>query len=67
MNLGRIGVFGAVPIALLQDDRVNERCIRIYCALMSYEGTDDESYPSIEKIAERAGTSEATAMRATAE
>ena len=67
MQFKRLGIFGAVPIRLLQDKRINERDIRVYCSIMSYEGTDDEAYPRIEKIAERAGLSYRTVIRTTNE
>jgi hypothetical protein len=59
----KLGIFAAVPITLLQDRRLNEKALRAYLALASYEGSKENSYPSLPKISERAGLS----LRATSE
>lgn len=53
----RLGTFGAIPIAALQDPDLKPNDIRVLIAVSSFQGTDDECYPSIEKLAERAGIS----------
>lgn len=53
----KLGMFGACPISLLQDKKVKPNAVKVFIALMSFEGTGVESYPSREKIAERAGLS----------
>lgn len=51
----KYGVFGACPISILQDERITPNALRVYIALMSYQGTEDECFPTREKIAVRAG------------
>ncbi|HSV95564.1 MAG TPA: helix-turn-helix domain-containing protein [Spirochaetota bacterium] len=55
---GRLGIFGAVPVKILQDDRVKPNGVKAYIALSSFQGTKDFAYPSIPVIAERAGLSD---------
>ena len=50
-----IGVWGAVPIALLQDSAVTLRMLKVYAALSSCQGASDKCWPSLDEIAERAG------------
>jgi hypothetical protein len=52
---GKIGVYAVVPVALMQDDRLKASDIRVYAALASYQGQDEDCWPSRESIAERAG------------
>jgi hypothetical protein len=59
----KLGIFAAVPIALLQDRRLNEKALRAYMALSSFEGVKSLCFPSLPSIAERAGLS----LRATSE
>lgn len=63
----KIGVFGMVPVALLNDARVEERHIRVYTSLSSFQGSNEKSFPSIPQIAKRAGASESTCKRALVE
>jgi hypothetical protein len=51
----KYGIFGACPISILQDERITPNALRVYIALMSYQGTEDECFPTREKIAVRAG------------
>lgn len=53
----KLGIFGGCPISLLQDKSVKPNAVKVFIALMSFEGTGVESYPSREQIAERAGLS----------
>ena len=53
----KMGIFGSCPIALLQDKAVTPNAVKVFIALASFEGTNAESFPSREKIAERAGLS----------
>jgi DNA-binding MarR family transcriptional regulator len=55
------GVYGMVPIALIQDDRVKVNMIKVYAALASFQGNSDTCWPSRKKIVERSGIS-ATAV-----
>lgn len=55
---GRLGIFGAVPVKILQDDRVKPNGVKAYIALSSFQGTKDSAYPSIPEIAKRAGLSD---------
>jgi hypothetical protein len=51
----RLGIFGAVPMGLLQDKTVKPNGIKAYIALSSFQGTNESCFPGLEKIAERAG------------
>jgi len=51
----KLGVFGAVPILILQDKRVTPNALKVYIALRSIEGTSDACDPKQEAIAARAG------------
>lgn len=51
----KYGIWGAVPIALLQDQNLTPSAIRVYIALASFQGENAKSFPSLESIAERAG------------
>ena len=51
----KLGIFGAVPILLLQDKRVKPNGIKCYIALSSFQGVKDNSYPSQKEIANRGG------------
>ena len=61
---GRLGIFGAVPVKILQDERVKPNGVKAYIALSSFQGTKDSAYPSIPEIAERAGLSDRAAIDA---
>jgi len=51
----KIGVYGMVPIAILQDESVTKNMLKVYTALASFQGGGDSCWPSVAKIAERAG------------
>ena len=51
----KIGIYGMVPIALLQDARVKPNMLKAYAALASFQGGTENCYPSVAAIAERAG------------
>ena len=51
----QVGPWGAVPTALLQEPGITLNRLRVYTALSSYQGRDETCWPSIAKIAERAG------------
>ena len=51
----KIGIYGMVPIALLQDERVKPNMLKAYAALASFQGGTENCYPSVAAIAERAG------------
>lgn len=52
MKKSRIGIFGIVPIAILQDCTLHE--LKAYAALASFQGSNDSAWPSLEQIGERA-------------
>lgn len=52
MRKARIGIFGMVPISLLQDCTLHE--LKAYAALASFQGSNDSAWPSLEQIGERA-------------
>lgn len=54
---GRLGTFGTVPLMLLQDKRIKPVALRVYIAISSFQGTDEQAYPSVMKIMERSGAS----------
>jgi len=58
----KLGIFGAVPLVLLQDENVKPNAIKVYIALSSFAGTNDECFPGLEKIAERSGIKSTTAV-----
>ena len=51
----QVGPWGSVPTALLQEPGVTLNRIRVYTSLASYQGQDETCWPSVAKIAERAG------------
>lgn len=51
----RMPVHGAVPVSLLLDDRVTFSDLKVYTALASFQGSNDDSYPSRDAIVERCG------------
>lgn len=51
----KIGVYGIVPIALLQDEKVKPNMLKVYAALASFQGGGDNCWPSVAAIADRAG------------
>ena len=51
----KIGVYGMVPVAILQDPKVKPNMLKAYAALASFQGGTDNCYPSVSAIAERAG------------
>ena len=51
----RIGIFGMVPIALLQEKSISLSEIRAYAALSSFQGSNESSWPSLVEISTRAG------------
>jgi hypothetical protein len=60
----KLGIFGSCPILLLKDRRLKPNCIRVYIAIQSFEGTNEEAWPSIDSIAERAGISRQAVTKA---
>jgi hypothetical protein len=67
MKKAKIGIWGACPIAVLQDDRLTHNAIKVYIALSSYQGSNERCWPSMADIGERAGiaakkVSEATTL-----
>lgn len=53
----KIGIFGSVPVfALPEINSVNE--LKALVGISSYQGVNDEAFPSIKKLAERIGLSE---------
>jgi hypothetical protein len=59
------GIFGSVPILLLQDSRIRERALRVWIALSSFEGIKADSYPGVDAIARRAGVARSSVSAAT--
>lgn len=52
----KIGIFGSVPVfALPKINSVNE--LKALVGISSYQGVNDEAFPSLEKLAERIGLS----------
>lgn len=54
-NNSVIDIFGMIPIVLNQIATLNQ--LKAYIALSSFQGTDEESFPKIGKVADRAGLS----------
>ena len=61
----RLGIFGAVPLSILQDKGIDFSSLKTYIALMSFQGTKDNCYPSRPEIASRAHLSVKEVWRAT--
>lgn len=59
------GIWGAVPIAILQDKAITPTALRVYIALASFQGTKENAFPSLEAIAERAGVPYSSVSAAT--
>lgn len=51
----RIGIWGAVPIALLHDEKVTFRMLKVYAALASFQGSNDSCFPDRDAISQRSG------------
>ncbi|MFA4971791.1 MAG: helix-turn-helix domain-containing protein [bacterium] len=51
----KLGVFGAVPLMILKDQRITPNALRVFIALSSFEGAKEGCNPGHEDIAERAG------------
>jgi len=60
----KLGIFGSCPVLLLQDRRLTPNCIRVYLAVQSFEGTDENSWSGIQKVAARAGISQQAVTKA---
>ena len=50
-----LGLYGLVPIALIQDPNVKPNMLKVYIALASFQGANDKCWPSVAAIAKRAG------------
>lgn len=51
----KLGIFGAVPILMLQDKRVTPNALKVYIALRSFEGVNDYCDVGQDKLSERSG------------
>ena len=47
--------FGIVPISLLNEEGITLTAFRVYTALASFQGQEDNCWPSREMICQRAG------------
>ena len=50
----RQDIYGILPVGLMQDPKATVNWFRVYAAIQSFQGTNDEAYPSLLKIAKRA-------------
>lgn len=55
---------GVVPVAILLDQEITLADLKVYTALSSFQGSNDDAYPSREKIVERCGLALETVSRA---
>lgn len=55
-NKVAIGIYGMVPVALLQEEGLTLLDLKVYTSIASFQGNGDKAWPSREQIAERAGT-----------
>ena len=46
---------GMVPVAILTDPNITLADLKVYTALSSFQGSNDDAYPSREAIVERCG------------
>lgn len=60
---GKIGVYGIAPVAFLQDARITPNELRVFVSISSYQGTNEEAYPTLEQIAIRGFPGEANKSR----
>jgi uncharacterized phage protein (TIGR02220 family) len=51
----RLPVHGAVPIAILLDEEITLADLKVYTVLASFQGSNDDAYPSREAIIARCG------------
>ncbi len=63
---GILGTFGSVPLMFFQDKRVASKsnCLKAYVSVQSFQGTNDDAFPSVEKIAERVSMTDGAARAA---
>lgn len=54
----RLGIFGAVPVLIMKDQRITLPALKVYVALSSMQGNEEGCSASRERIAARAGMSE---------
>ncbi len=60
----KLGIFGCVPIKILEDYRITYNQLKVYIALMAYQGVKDSCYPSTYKISCRTKINERSVRRA---
>ena len=60
----KFGIFGCVPIKILEDSRITFNQLKVYIALMAYQGVKESCYPSTNKIACRTKINERAVRRA---
>ncbi len=60
----KLPVHGLVPISLLQEGGLTLADLKVYTALASFQGHNDEAFPSRHGISKRAGIPENTVSRA---
>jgi hypothetical protein len=48
-------IFGKMPLRVLTDNRLSRNDLKIYGALASFQGNNENCFPTCEKIAERSG------------
>jgi Helix-turn-helix domain len=56
-------VHGMVPVAILLDPEITLADLKVYTALASFQGSNDDSYPSRDAIVERCGAALETVSR----
>lgn len=49
-----LGIFGQTPIELLKEEWLTFNTLKVYIALVAYQGPNKQSFPSREEIADRA-------------
>lgn len=60
----RMPVHGSVPVAILLDARLTFADLKVYTVLSSFQGSNDDAYPSREAIVDRCGLVVETVSRA---
>jgi len=53
----KMGIFGIIPLLVLQDKRQSINSLKVFIALSSFQGTAAKSWPKRDEIAKRAGLS----------
>jgi len=60
----RLAPYGIVPMEVIRDKALNRTDLAVYAVISKFQGTNDNAYPSVRRIAEEAGIDVSNAHRA---